>query len=56
MNSATFNDDWVGGYESEYWTGPGDVQVNLINRVDYKIRPIWNVMVTIPGSEEPEKV
>jgi N-acetylated-alpha-linked acidic dipeptidase len=36
---------WEGGLKYlgvEYWTGPGDRDVNFVNEVDTKITPIWS--------------
>ncbi|GAA5902456.1 M28 family metallopeptidase [Sporobolomyces salmoneus] len=34
----------------EYWTGPGDEMVELVNRMDDKVTTkIWNTMALIPG-------
>ncbi|ORX73793.1 Zn-dependent exopeptidase, partial [Linderina pennispora] len=50
-------DNWVGGLTSkgvEYWTGPSELDVNLLNKVEYKNTPIQNVIAKIPGWEESE--
>ena len=44
--------DWTGGlghYGVEYWTGPSEAEVHLVNEVNTRISPIWNTMATIPG-------
>ncbi|KAK4687379.1 N-acetylated-alpha-linked acidic dipeptidase, partial [Tremellales sp. Uapishka_1] len=51
--------DWVGGlgfYGVEYFTGPSDVDLHLVNKVNTRIMPIWNVMATIPGHITDEVV
>ncbi|ORX69455.1 Zn-dependent exopeptidase [Linderina pennispora] len=51
-------DNWVGGLTSkgvEYWTGPSELSVNLLNKVEYKITPIQNVIARIPGWSEPNR-
>ncbi|KAF7725324.1 hypothetical protein EC973_009663 [Apophysomyces ossiformis] len=49
--------DWVGGLEGvDYYSGPSEGLVELVNEVEYKITPIWNVISTIKGTEEPEKL
>ena len=55
-NASDAPDGWKGGLDIEYWTGPGNVEVNLVNHVDFKITPIWNVMARIQGTDETEKV
>lgn len=54
LNSALFDstENWVGSLDIEYWTGPGNVMVNLNNDVEYKITPIWNVIATIEGTTD----
>ncbi|KAJ1948736.1 Vacuolar protein sorting-associated protein 70, partial [Linderina pennispora] len=52
-------DNWVGGLTSkgvEYWTGPSELDVNLLNKVEYKNTPIQNVIARIEGWEEPNRV
>lgn len=37
---------WEGGLKYlgvEYWTGPGDRDVNFVNEVDTKVTPIWSM-------------
>lgn len=51
--------DWQGGlgYKGiEYWTGPSDVDLHLVNEVDTDITPIWNVAAVIPGHIQDEVV
>lgn len=45
---------WQGGLPLAYHVGPGPAEVNFSINMDYRIRTIWNVIATIPGSEEPE--
>lgn len=33
----------------DYFTGPSDKVVKLVNRMDERITPIWNTMAVIPG-------
>ncbi|KAI8140061.1 hypothetical protein BJV82DRAFT_624979 [Fennellomyces sp. T-0311] len=48
--------DWAGGSEDvDYYSGPTEGSVELVNIVDYKITPIWDVVGVIKGTEEPEK-
>lgn len=47
---------WRGALDIEYWTGPSEAQINLVNEVEYKITPVWNVMGKIEGWEDPDKV
>jgi hypothetical protein len=49
--------DWAGGLEEvEYFSGPTEGEAILINHVENKITPIWNVIARIEGTEEPDKV
>ncbi|GAA5982736.1 hypothetical protein JCM10908_006765 [Rhodotorula pacifica] len=36
----------------EYWTGPGEEEVELTNVVDEKVTPIWNTYAIIPGQTD----
>lgn len=47
---------WQGGLPFAYHVGPGPalLQVNVV--MDYQIRPIWNVIGTLRGSDEPENI
>lgn len=47
---------WQGGLPFAYHVGPGPAEIELDVELDYQIRPIWNVIATIRGSEEPEKI
>ncbi|KAL0095963.1 hypothetical protein J3Q64DRAFT_1811979 [Phycomyces blakesleeanus] len=48
--------DWTGGLnEVGYFSGPTEGLVNLVNIVDNKITPIWDVISRIEGSEEPDR-
>ncbi|KAJ9054159.1 Vacuolar protein sorting-associated protein 70 [Entomophthora muscae] len=47
--------DWQGGLNIDYWTGPSEAKVHMINRVQGEITPIYNVIATIPGEEEPDR-
>jgi N-acetylated-alpha-linked acidic dipeptidase len=46
---------WQGGLPQAYHVGPGPAEVHLSVSMDYKIRPIWNVIATIPGTVEPDR-
>jgi len=48
---------WKGGLEGVgYYSGPSVAKVNLVNEVEDKITPIWNVIGRINGTEEPDRV
>ena len=46
---------WQGGLPLAYHVGPGPAEVRLSVSMDYNIRPIWNVIATIPGTVEPDR-
>lgn len=47
--------DWAGGLaDVDYYSGPTEGNVELVNLMDDKITPIWNVVGRIEGNEEPE--
>jgi N-acetylated-alpha-linked acidic dipeptidase len=46
---------WQGGLPLAYHVGPGPAEVQLMVSMEYKLRPIWNVIATIPGTVEPDK-
>ena len=48
-------DDWQGGLPFAYHLGPGPAEVEMSVEMDYAIRPIWDVIATIPGAVEPER-
>ncbi|HZL26405.1 MAG TPA: M28 family metallopeptidase [Acidobacteriaceae bacterium] len=43
--------EWQGGLPFTYHPGPGKVTVHMHLEQDYKIRTIWDVIGTIPGSD-----
>jgi len=47
---------WQGGLPFAYHVGPGPAALQLNIEMDYKIRPIWNVMGTLRGKDEPENI
>ncbi|KAI9494175.1 hypothetical protein BDB00DRAFT_762385 [Zychaea mexicana] len=47
---------WQGGLVGvNYYSGPSEAKVNMVNLNEYKIAPIWNVVGRIQGSEEPNR-
>ncbi|RCH97469.1 hypothetical protein CU098_010308, partial [Rhizopus stolonifer] len=47
---------WLGGStQVDYFTGPSEALVNLVNLNKVEKKPIWNVVSRIQGLEEPEK-
>ena len=49
-------DNWQGGLPLRYHVGPGPAKINLKLQMDTRVRPIYNVITRIEGSEEPEKM
>ncbi|OAD06560.1 hypothetical protein MUCCIDRAFT_139358 [Mucor lusitanicus CBS 277.49] len=48
--------DWAGGLEEvDYFSGPTEGEAILVNHIENKITPIWNVIARIEGKEEPDK-
>ncbi len=45
-------DDWQGGLPFAYHLGPGPAEVAMSVTMDYAVRPIWNIIATIPGTVE----
>ena len=46
---------WQGGLPLAYHTGPGPASLHLVSRQDYAVRPIWNVIATLRGREQPDQ-
>ncbi|ORY34010.1 hypothetical protein BCR39DRAFT_518112 [Naematelia encephala] len=51
--------EWVGGLGYlgvEYFTGPSEADLHLVNEVNTRVMPIWNTMAVIPGSISDEVI
>jgi N-acetylated-alpha-linked acidic dipeptidase len=46
---------WQGGLPFTYHAGPGGARVAMDVQMDEGLKPIYNVIATIPGSDEPGK-
>ncbi len=46
---------WQGGLPITYHVGPGPAEVRFGITMDYKIRPVWNVVATIQGDVAPDQ-
>jgi len=46
---------WQGGLPLAYHVGPGPAEVSMSIEMDYRLRKIWNVIATIPGTVEAER-
>jgi N-acetylated-alpha-linked acidic dipeptidase len=49
-------DEWQGGLPFAYHLGPGPAEVEMDVQMDYAVRPIYNVIATIPGTAEAERL
>jgi N-acetylated-alpha-linked acidic dipeptidase len=50
------NGSWVGGLdENLYFTGPSNHNVTMVNDVEYKTAPVWNVLAKINGTMYPDE-
>ena len=47
--------NWQGGLPFAYHIGPGPAQVHLKMRSEHSIRPIYNVIATLEGTEYPDE-
>lgn len=47
--------EWQGGLPFTYHFGPGSTKVHLNLKIDYSIKPMWDVIAKVPGSEHPEQ-
>lgn len=46
---------WQGGLPFAYHLGPGPATVHLKLDIDYQIKPIWDIVVKIPGTKYPDQ-
>lgn len=46
---------WQGGLPFAYHVGPGPATVSMNVTQHYAVRPIWNVIATLPGAVEPSQ-
>ena len=46
---------WQGGLPLPYHIGPGPAEVGMVVGMNYQLRKIWNVIATIPGTDEPDR-
>ena len=49
-------DDWQGGLPFAYHLGPGPAEVDMSVEMDYAVRPLYDVIATIPGTAEPDRL
>ncbi|OZJ03890.1 hypothetical protein BZG36_03958 [Bifiguratus adelaidae] len=56
LPAALMGPDWTGGLEEIlYFSGPSKANVNLVNDVEDKVTPIWNVIGRIEGTVEKDR-
>ncbi len=46
---------WQGALPFAYHVGPGPAEVKFTTRMNYQIRPIWNVIAKLKGEVEPDR-
>ncbi|WP_406693720.1 M28 family metallopeptidase [Singulisphaera sp. Ch08] len=46
---------WQGGLPFAYHVGPGPAEVSFSTTMNYKVRPIWNVIAKLKGEVEPDR-
>jgi N-acetylated-alpha-linked acidic dipeptidase len=56
LDKPGFREGGLGYLGVEYWTGPGEDTVELVNVMDDKVTPIWNTYAVIPGHLRDEVV
>lgn len=59
LSVSDLDDSFSGGLGShgvEYFTGPSEVDLHLVNQVNTRVMPIWNTMAVIPGHITDEVV
>ena len=56
LGGARVPDEWQGGLPFSYHVGPGAASVAMEVEMDEGLKPIYNVIATIKGSVEPEKL
>jgi N-acetylated-alpha-linked acidic dipeptidase len=47
--------EWRGALAITYHAGPGPTRVRLKTNYDWSVRPLYNVIATIPGSQAPDE-
>lgn len=48
-------ENWRGGLGMTYHLGPGPVKVHMIVKANWDLKPIYDVIAKIPGSEYPDE-
>ncbi|KAK8864419.1 hypothetical protein IAR55_001667 [Kwoniella newhampshirensis] len=59
IHAGDLGKDWVGGlgfHGVDYFVGPSEADLHLVNDVNTRVIPIWNTMAVIPGHITDEVV
>ena len=48
-------DSWKGALPIPYHVGPGPTRVHMALRFDWQVRPLYDVVVRIPGAADPDQ-
>jgi N-acetylated-alpha-linked acidic dipeptidase len=56
MNGPAAPKQWQGGLPFTYHLGPGAAKVLMHVRMEENVRPVWNVVARIPGTESPKEL
>ena len=55
INGPVAPDSWRGALPITYHVGPGPAKVHLVVKSNWDIKPIYDVIAKIPGSETPDQ-
>ena len=54
FKASSISKSWQGGLPFTYWTGPAG-KASLYLQHNFSVKPIWNVIATIPGKREVDR-
>ena len=54
LSGPNVPDGWQGGLPFAYHVGPGPAEIRMAVQSEFMVRPIWNVIATIPGATQPD--
>lgn len=55
MSGPVAPEPWRGGLDLTYHLGPGPAKVHLVVKANWDIKPLYDVIARIPGSESPDE-
>ena len=55
MGGPEVPEGWQGGLPFTYHVGPGPAKVHLKLDIEYRIKPVWDIVVKFPGSKYPDQ-